>query len=346
MFSHIRHFKPSLKQVVLSSVGGSLGLVGVVFAVALYVVERLTRPNKRGIFDEYTFSPYELDLPAETITFPPIRGDYQVSGWFVPHPQATTTILVCPGYRTRKSELLGISRLLWKAGHNVLIFDFYGHGSAVKTTLTLGYREMNDFLGAVAYVKERAPHTRLGVLGYSMGAAVAIMCSARDSSIEALVADSSFATHWSAMDYNIRRAIRMPPVLFVWLADNLMWWRAKYHFDQVKPLRDIGQFAPRPILLIHGGKDSIVNPHDATLLFNAANEPKELWFFPEAEHCGAYFVDRVAYTEKVISFFDSALKKPRLQLVENDSNPVPTVQTVLEETQVAQEPVEDLPEAS
>lgn len=343
MFSYIRHFRPSLKQVIWSSVGGSLGIVGVVFAVALYVVERMTRPNKRGIFDEYTFSPYELDLPAETVTFSPMHGDYQVSGWFVPHPDATTTIIICPGYRSRKSDFLGITRLLWKAGHNVLIFDFYGHGSAVKTTLTLGYREMNDFLGAVAYVKERAPQTRLGVLAYSMGAAVAIMCSARDSSIEALVADSAFATHWSAIEYNIRRAVPLPTIPFVWLADHLTWWRAKYHFDQVKPLRDIGQFAPRPILLIHGGKDSIVNPHDATLLFKAANEPKELWFFPEAEHCGAYFVDRIAYTNKVITFFDAALKKPRLQLVENEKSAVPTVQ---EEIKVAKEAVQDLPEAS
>ena len=340
----MRRFRPSLKQVILSSVGGSLGVVGVVFAVALYVVEKVTRPNKRGLFDEFTFSPYELDLPAETITFPPIQGDYQVGGWFVSHPEATTTIIVCPGYRSRKSDLLGISKLLWRDGHNVLIFDFYGHGSAVKTTLTLGYREMNDFMGAVAYAKERAPHTRIGVLAYSMGAAVAIMCSARDKTIEALVADSAFATHWSAIDYNVRRAVPLPSVPFVWLADNLMWWRAKYHFNQVQPLRDIGEFAPRPILLIHGGKDSIVDPHDATLLFNAAGEPKEFWFLPEADHCGAYFADRIAYTKKVLSFFDVALKKPRLQLLESnveddvaDATVVPVVQSAV---------VENLPEAS
>ncbi len=290
------------------------------FAIALYVVEQVTRPNKRGVFDEYTFSPYEVDLPAENITFSPIQGDYKVSGWFAEHPEATTTIIVCPGYRSRKSDLLGISKQLWNDGHNVLIFDYYGHGSAVNTTLTLGYREMNDFLGAMAYVKERAPHTRLGVLAYSMGAAIAIMCAARDKDIEALVADSAFATHWSAIDYNFRRAIRLPSVPFVWLADNLMWWRAKYHFNQVQPMREIGEIAPRPILLIHGGEDTIVDPHDATLLFNAAHEPKELWFLPAAGHCGAYFEDRKAYTKKVLSFFDLALNKPHLQLVESGSD--------------------------
>jgi alpha-beta hydrolase superfamily lysophospholipase len=73
-------------------------------------------------------------------------------------------------------------------------------------------------------------------------------------------------------------------------------------------------------LLIQGGKDSIVDPRDATLLYNAAGEPKELWFLPEADHCGAYFVDRVAYTAKVLDFFEQNLKKPRLQLVEHTDN--------------------------
>ena len=94
-----------------------------------------------------------------------------------------------------------------------------------------------------------------------------------------------------------------------------MWWRAKYRFHQVEPLRDIKKISPRPILLIQGGKDSIVDPRDATLLYNAAGEPKELWFLPEVDHCGAYFADRVVYTQKVRDFFELYLKKPRLQLV-------------------------------
>jgi fermentation-respiration switch protein FrsA (DUF1100 family) len=334
MFRFLKRFRPSMRHLVISGLSGSFGVLGMLFAVALYVVETLTRPNKRGIFDEYTFSPYELDLPAESITFAPIQGDYKVSGWFVPRAEATTTILVCPGYRSRKSDMLGISALLWKAGHNVLIFDYYGHGSAIKTRLTLGYREMNDFLGAVNYARERAPQTRLGVMAYSMGAAIAIMCSAHISDIEALIADSAFATHWGVVDYNIRRAVHLPSMPFVWLADYLMWWRARYRFSQVEPVRDIGRFSPRPILIIHGGKDSIVNPQDAMLLYKAANEPKELWLLPEADHCGAYFVDRLAYTKKVITFFEQALKKPRLQLLEDDSQ------------EQSSTPMRDLPEAS
>ncbi|MBV9708628.1 MAG: alpha/beta hydrolase, partial [Chloroflexi bacterium] len=69
---------------------------------------------------------------------------------------------------------------------------------------------------------------------------------------------------------------------------------------------------PRPILIIHGLKDSVVNPKDALLLYAAAKEPKELWLLPDVEHCGAYFADRIAYTQKVIDFFDLHLRKSQL----------------------------------
>jgi hypothetical protein len=51
-----------------------------------------------------------------------------------------------------------------------------------------------------------------------------------------------------------------------------------------------------------------VNPEDAPLLYNAAGEPKELWLLPNAEHCGAYFENRMAYVQKVSDFFDVHLR--------------------------------------
>ena len=68
-----------------------------------------------------------------------------------------------------------------------------------------------------------------------------------------------------------------------------------------------------------------------------AGKPKELWVLPEADHCGAYFVDRVAYTKKVSDFFDIYLKKPRLQLVEHTPD---------EQVETSDDSTQDLPEAS
>jgi len=318
---NLKSFRLSLKRILFGGLSSSIGIVGLLFAGALYVVETLTRPKKLNAFDYYTFSPYELGLPAEAVTFPPLHGNHKVSGYYIPCPEATTTILVCPGFRSRMAEFLGIAAHLWKAGYNVLVFEYYGHGTEVGTPLTLGYREINDFQGAVAYAKERAPQNHLGVVGYSMGAAVAIMSSARNFEVEALVVDSAFATHRGVVEYNFHRTFHLPSAPFAWIADYVLWWRAGYRFHQVEPLRDIALIAPRPILIIHGGKDSIVDPKDATMLYAAAQEPKELWLLSNADHCGAYFEDRQAYVKKIVEFFDLHLKNEgHLQLVDSTSS--------------------------
>ena len=149
----------------------------------------------------------------------------------------------------------------------------------------------------------------------------AIMGTARCKDVEALIEDSGFATHTGVIDFHFRRVFHLPSIFVSWMVDHLLWRRAGYHFKQVEPLRDIAKIAPRPILIIHGGKDSIVDPRDGALLYAAAQEPKEIWFFPNADHCGAYFEDRRAYVKKVLDFFDLHLKNvPQLHLVDAPDN--------------------------
>lgn len=312
-FVRSKHSRFILKDLILGCI---FALLALFCGVPVYLVETLIRPRKPPLLGERAYTPFEFNIPAEAVAFPARNGEHSLNGWFLAHPAATTTILVCPGYRTGKADTLGIAHLLWKAGHAVLMFDYYGHGTHPGAPVTLGYREMQDFLGAVDYIKRRCSTTRIGVLAYSMGAAIAIMCSRHLPEVEAVVADSAFATHTSVVDYNVRRVLHLPVAPFLWLADRWLGWRAGYHFHQVEPLRDISSLSPRPVLIIHGGRDSVVDPSDALQLYSAAREPRELWIVPEADHCGAYFVDRPAYVERVVAFFNEYLElrpmRPRL----------------------------------
>ncbi len=313
-----------LRRLVWGIFGGVVGVgVGIV-GVATYIVTSLTRPKRLSYTSLYTFSPFELGIPAEEVTFAPLSGDHKVNAWYIPAPDATTTIIISPGYRGSRSDLLGISTMLWRAGHTVLTFEYYGHGTVVGDPVTLGYREINDFLGAVAYAKSRAPEARLGAVGYSMGASVTLIGTARAPEVEAIVVDSPFATHRRVIEYAVRRTIHLPFLLFEWVTDLLLWLRAGYRFNQVEPLRDVKKIAPRPILFIQGMKDMIVDPRDASLLYEAAGEPKELWLLPGVEHCGAYFADRAFYMKRVIDFFKRYLRQA---VDEQDSSGVGTQRT-------------------
>ncbi len=295
-------------DLVFGSIGSIILVCLLIGGVAWYMVETLIRPKKTNPFAHYTISPFELGLPVENVTFAPRKGHHVVTGWYLLAPGATSTILVCPGYRTRRTQVIPVVNFLWRAGYNVLAFDYYGHGAIGGVPVTLGYREREDFLGALTYTQQRAPQTRLGVMAFSMGAAIAILCSAEHPEVEAIVSDSAFATHTSAVRYNLQRTLHLPAAPFIWLGDLLLQLRAGYRFHQVEPLRVISKLAPRPILLIHGGRDTMVDPHDAALLYRAAQDPKALWIVPQADHCGAYFEDREGYIHRVVAFFEKHLK--------------------------------------
>lgn len=299
-----------LRRLVIGILGVGLAGIGILFGMAHLIVETITRPNTRVPFVPLT--PEALDLPAEVVTFPARGEAYEVQGLYLPRQGACTTILLCSGFRRPLTDVLVIAKHLWAAGHQVLVFEHYGHGASIGTRVTLGYREVDDVLGAVAYAKRRAPTTRLGAMGYSMGAATVIMAAARTPHLEAVVADSSFATQWSAIEVALRQTLRC--CLPSWIVgglyqvtDWLLQWRMGYRLSQVEPLRDIARLAPRPLLLIHGLCDTVVDPRDAFRLYEAAAEPKTLWLLPATAHIRGYFSNPVVYTTKILAFFERHL---------------------------------------
>ena len=297
-----------------SWVGRVAGLAGFSFgalfsgsvALAYYIVRVITRPTKTTAFDSFAFTPFELGVPFEAVTFPSM-GDAYLRGWWLYRHDSNRVVITCGGYRGHRADLLGIGAALWRDGNNVLIFDYRGHGELAGTLVTLGYQELQDLLSAVSFVKERVSHAAIGVMGYSMGAAVAIMGAARCPDIQVVVADSPFARQREEVSLHVRKVIRIPHGPLLHIVDFLLGHVGGYHFRDVEPLREIECIAPRPVLLIHGEADSVIDVRDSRILYQAANEPKELWITPGVEHCGTYFFDRHYYCARVASFFRRAL---------------------------------------
>jgi fermentation-respiration switch protein FrsA (DUF1100 family) len=273
-------------------------------AVGNYVVEQLTRPQPDDPMAQFTFTPWELQIPCEDLAFPTRGGAHDVRGWWLPQPDSDRVVIACGGYRGNKADMLGISSRLWQAGNNVLLFDYYGHGAQTGVPVTLAFRETLDFLGAVDYAATRLPQARIGVIGFSMGAAIAIMGAARDARVRVVVADSPFATHRDVVAANFRRRVpALPADPFLRIADILLGRRAGYHFREVEPLSEVQRIAPRPLLIIHSTGDAVIPYHESERLYAAAGTPKELWIVDDVPHCGAYFLDRDAYCRRVTKFF-------------------------------------------
>jgi len=284
----------------LSVAAGSLG-------IGYYVAHTLTAPKRPTPTDDYVFTPFEMGASFESVTIPTDGGDHSIDGWWLSRPETNRVIIGCTGYRASKSDLLGIGTALWRAGFNVLLFDYHGHGAGRGAPVTLGYREAHDFYAALAYVERRLPDARIGVIGFSMGAAIAIQGSAQRPQVRAVVADSPFATHADVLSHAIAHTIHMPGEPLARVADYFIKQRAGYSHADVAPLRYVARISPRPLLIIHGTADEMIPVEHARRMYAAAAEPKELWIGEGAAHCGTYFLNRQAYCERVASFFARAL---------------------------------------
>jgi uncharacterized protein len=156
---------------------------------------------------------------------------------------------------------------------------------------------------AVGYALSRAPGLPLGLIGYSMGAAVAVLAAARDERVGAMLADSPFASERGLVRHLIRRQIGPLQGPVVALTERLL----PYDPVEVEPLREVAKIAPCVSPFVHGMLDETCDPKDSVSLYEAAKEPKELWLLEGAGHCDAYFVDREAYCERVGAFFEERL---------------------------------------
>ncbi len=273
---------------------------------AFALMRAITGPGHASTYSDYIFTPFEMGINYETVTVAAPDGT-ALKAWWLPQGTCDRVVIGCPYYRGHKAGLMGIASVLWRAGFSVFLFDYRGHGEHVGTPVTLGYHEVDDLLAAVETVRCLAPKAAVGAIGYSMGAAVAIMGAARQPSIQAVVADSGFARQSDAIRSGVRQQLRVPIDPLLPLIDLLVHQKLGYHFRDVEPLRDVAALAGRPLLIIHGMQDAVVNVTQAELLYEAAQEPKALWLLPDVGHCGAYFADRQAYCTRVVNFFDQAL---------------------------------------
>src|SRR5215471_11141615 len=250
---------------------------------------------------------------AEEVSFTSAADSIRLSGWFLRAVDATPespapVVILCHGIWTGRRECLPLALRFQAAGYSVLTFDFRAHGLSDGRFTSVGHHETNDVLGAIEYVKARpeVDTSKIGVIGFSMGAAAAVQAAARNDDIAALVADSGYASFLDAAKYSFRLVTRVPHFPIAPMAMRWAKWMVNVDASQLRPIDLIGRISPRPLLIAHGGQDEIVPVQHAHSLFKAAGEPKELWIEPDAHHVGARDSDTDGYFARVQKFFSEA----------------------------------------
>lgn len=301
----MRNAVPARKLAITGSLS-ALALGGAFLGCAAYLGHRITRPTR---IEAVTASPVASDI--EDIRFQTGDG-LTLHGWYLAAPEPRDAIVVCHGFGMERRELLDLALGLRAREHAVLLFDFRGHGLSDGIRSTVGYREAEDIVAAVNYLRGRKELAgrEIGVAGLSMGAAAAILAAVECPEIAAVVADSSFATLRGIAARGLWQLYGIPPFPFapfvVWFAEFFTRTRIRLN----RPVEAIARMTPRPLMLIHGMDDRLVPVSDARRLFAVASGPKELWLARGVGHAGAFHADEAGYIERVDRFFSRALGPP------------------------------------
>lgn len=230
----------------------------------------------------------------------------RLSGWWVPARQARATMILCHGYPADRTDVGEMIPFLHQAGYNVLAFDFRRLGKSEGEHSTIGLEEIQDLDGAVTYAQSRSK-APIGVLGYSMGASVALMQAGRDPRIQAVIADSPYASldrmcarRWAFLPKPLQNAAG---AYTLWLGNRL----AGRPLREASPLQSAARWDGRPLLLIHGTQDRLIPYSDSVEIANAAPGTAELWLAPGSSHIHAFRDHRHEFERRVLVFLERNL---------------------------------------
>ena len=241
-------------------------------------------------------------LRANTIEFQEVelitKDKVRLSAWYTPSKNGAI-ILVAHGYGDKRTE--DFYALFASHGYGVIAWDFRAHGKSEGQFSSLGYYEMLDAKAALDFVLAQPGVEHVGAWGGSMGAVTMIRATAHYPEIEALVADSPFATLKDEMDLRVPFPIMRSLIRF--FAEK----ESGVSLDLVRPVDDIARISPRPVFIIQGMADGMVPLDSAQHLYDAAGEPRQLWVENDVPHLNMYAYYKTRYTKRVIKFFDKYL---------------------------------------
>lgn len=261
-------------------------------------------------------APYQMPL-FEEVSFPSRDAGLTLRAFYIPAAAADApTVIVVHGLSAcrRNSASLLLSGMLHRAGYPVLALDLrnMGDSDADNGRQAMGTKEYRDVLAGVDWLtaERGAQPERIGLLGYSLGAATALIAAGELPGVRAVFLDSPFVDpNWIIDDVTARH-----PVLPLIRGGALLAGRLLSGDDILSrpPLAAIDRLAGTALFISHGGADETIPiGHSRALIAAAAAAglPVGSWLVDEAAHVSLLTTQTAAYEARLTAFFDEAFRE-------------------------------------
>lgn len=196
-------------------------------------------------------------------------------------------LVICPGFFASK-ETATFRRMAQALAttRDVVTMDFRGHGRS-SGSYTFSAKEGADLEAVLQWVQPR--YAKIDIMGFSLGAAIAITTIARQSQgIDRVIAVSG-PSSFEEIEFKFwtPEAMRIGILEF---ESGAGCRPGSVFLKKERPVEAIGSLR-LPILLIHGTNDVIISHHHSHRLYAAAQEPKRLTILEGGSHAEALYRD-------------------------------------------------------
>lgn len=268
-------------------------------ALAILAV-RLTLLAESVFFYFPSRAPFTTPAEYQDVTIPLPSGGH-LHAWFMPAHGSTQgeprpAILHAHGNAGNIESHESFSSFLTEQGFHVLLFDYRGFGRSSPNRLITRHDIISDTRAALAHLASRPDviPDRIGLFGVSLGATPALAAAADNPAVRAVCTVSAFSS-WPAI------AADHVPILGHAL---------------IPPGSDARQLVtrlgPTPLLIIHGDNDSIVPPHHARIIADAATQAginTQTTLISGGDH-NAIIADHPSAQAAITNFFRTTLANP------------------------------------
>lgn len=202
-------------------------------------------------------------------------------------------------------------------GYNILLPDLNGHGQSDGDHINMGWKDRLDVIRWMDIANDifaprdstthgRTADTQMVLHGVSMGAAT-VMCVSGEQLkpyVKAVIEDCGYTSVWDEVQHEVKTGHReLSPIsgIIIPAADLLCRVKYGWGFKEASPLKQVSK-STLPMLFIHGGNDDFVPTWMVHPLYEAKQEPKEIWIAEGSKHALSYRDHKAEYVRRVRIF--------------------------------------------
>ena len=184
-------------------------------------------------------------------------------------------------------------RRMGNLGFSVLAIDYRGFGKSRDDSgdaLPSEARAYEDARAAWAWIEKAHPQQRRYIFGHSLGAAIAVHLATEVTDASGLIVEGSFTS--------IPDVFQSLP--WGWLPVSAL---ITQRFDAASRIDKVTV----PVLVVHGGDDTLIRPELGRALYERAREPKRFVLVDGGSHHNTNALGQAQYSEALRALFGPAM---------------------------------------